>query len=113
VLEASRANVFAIEDGVLVTPAADGRILPGIARARAIETAGALGFEVREERLDVQRLLAGGEAFLTGSVRGIEPVRSLGEAELAPPGEVLGELAAEIRRVWSGVGDAGTHSLPT
>jgi para-aminobenzoate synthetase/4-amino-4-deoxychorismate lyase len=113
VLEASRANVFAIEDGVLVTPAADGRILPGIARARAIETAGALGFEVREERLDVQRLLAAGEAFLTGSVRGIEPVRSLGEAELAPPGEVLGELAAEIRRVWSGAGDAGTRSLAT
>ncbi|HST34585.1 MAG TPA: aminotransferase class IV [Solirubrobacteraceae bacterium] len=113
VLEASRANVFAIEDGALVTPAADGRILPGIARARAIETAGALGFEVREERLDVQRLLAAGEAFLTGSVRGIEPVRSLDEAELAPPGEVLGELAAEIRRVWSGVGDAGTRSLAT
>lgn len=113
VLEASRANVFAIEDGVLVTPAADGRILPGIARARAIETAGALGFEVREERLDVQRLLAAGEAFLTGSVRGIEPVRSLDEAELAPPGEVLGELAAEIRRVWSGAGDAGTRSLAT
>jgi para-aminobenzoate synthetase/4-amino-4-deoxychorismate lyase len=113
VLEASRANVFAIEDGVLVTPAADGRILPGIARARTIETAGALGFEVREERLDVQRLLAAGEAFLTGSVRGIEPVRSLGEAELAPPGEELGELAAEIRRVWSGAGDAGTRSLAT
>jgi para-aminobenzoate synthetase/4-amino-4-deoxychorismate lyase len=113
VLEASRANVFAIEDGVLVTPAADGRILPGIARARAIETAGALGFEVREERLDVQRLLAAGEAFLTGSVRGIEPVRSLGEAELAPPSEVLGELAAEIRRLWSGAGDAGTRALAT
>jgi para-aminobenzoate synthetase/4-amino-4-deoxychorismate lyase len=112
-LEASRANVFAIEDGVLVTPAADGRILPGIARARAIETAGALGFEVREERLDVQRLLAAGEAFLTGSVRGIEPVRSLDEVELAPPGDLLGELAAEVKRVWSGAGDAVPRSLAT
>jgi para-aminobenzoate synthetase/4-amino-4-deoxychorismate lyase len=108
VLEASRANVFAIEDGVLVTPAADGRILPGVTRARAIETAGALGIEVREERLDVQRLLAAGEAFLTGSVRGIEPVRSMGEAELAPPGELLDELVAEIRRGWSGVSKAGS-----
>ncbi len=107
VLEASRANVFAIEDGMLVTPAADGRILPGVTRARAIETAGSLGIEVREEHLDVQRLLAAGEAFLTGSVRGIEPVRSLGEAELAPPGELLEELAVEIRRGWSGVGEAG------
>lgn len=108
VLEASRANVFAIEDGVLVTPAADGRILPGVTRARAIETAGSLGIEVREERLDVQRLLAAGEAFLTGSVRGIEPVRSLGDTELAPPGDPLDELAAEIRRGWSGVSEAGS-----
>jgi para-aminobenzoate synthetase/4-amino-4-deoxychorismate lyase len=108
VLEASRANVFAIEDGVLLTPAADGRILPGVTRARAIETAGSLGIEVREERLDVRRLLAAGKAFLTGSVRGIEPVRAVGEAELAPPGELLEELAAELRRGWSGVGAAGS-----
>jgi para-aminobenzoate synthetase/4-amino-4-deoxychorismate lyase len=108
VLEASRGNVFAIEDGVLVTPAADGRILPGVTRARAIETAGSLGIEVREECLDVQRLLVAGEAFLTGSVRGIEPVRSVGETELAPPGELLEELASEMRRRWM---DASTvHS---
>jgi para-aminobenzoate synthetase / 4-amino-4-deoxychorismate lyase len=108
VLEASRANVFAVEDGVLLTPPADGRILPGVTRARAIETAGSLGIEVREQRLDVRRLLWAGEAFLTGSVRGIEPVRSLGDAELAPPGELLDELAAEIRRRWSGVSERGS-----
>ena len=33
VLEVSRANVFAVEGDVLVTPATDGRILPGVARA--------------------------------------------------------------------------------
>jgi len=108
VLEASRANVFAVEDGVLLTPAADGRILPGVTRARAIETAGSLGIEVREQRLDVRRLLTAGEAFLTGSVRGIEPVRSVGEAELAPPGDLLDELVAEIWRRWSGVSEAGS-----
>jgi para-aminobenzoate synthetase/4-amino-4-deoxychorismate lyase len=99
-LEASRANVFAVEDGVLVTPAADGRILPGVARARAIEIAGALGIEVREERLDVERLIVAGEAFLTGSVRGIEPVSAVGETALGPPGELLAELSSEMRRSW-------------
>ena len=39
VLEASRANVFAVRGGALLTPPADGRILPGIARRRAIEVA--------------------------------------------------------------------------
>jgi len=102
VLEASRANVFAVEDGVLVTPAADGRILPGVARGRAIETAGSLGIEVREARLDVERMIAAGEAFLTGSVRGIEPVSAVGETALGPPGELLAELTAEMRRSWMG-----------
>jgi para-aminobenzoate synthetase / 4-amino-4-deoxychorismate lyase len=102
VLEASRANVFAVEGGVLVTPAADGRILPGVARARAIETAGSLGIEVREERLDVQRLIGAGEAFLTGSVRGIEPVGAVGESVLGAPGELLAELTSEMRRAWMG-----------
>ena len=39
VLEASRASVFAILGERLLTPPTDGRILPSIARAQAIETA--------------------------------------------------------------------------
>lgn len=106
VLEASRANLFAVEDGTLVTPAADGRLLPGVGRARAIAIAGALGIEVREEGLTTRRLLAAGEAFLTGSVRGVEPVGSLGEAEFGPPSEAVAALAAEMRRTWSAEGVA-------
>jgi para-aminobenzoate synthetase / 4-amino-4-deoxychorismate lyase len=103
VLEVSRANVFAVEDGVLVTPAADGRILPGVARARAIETARSLGLQVREERLGVQRMIAAGAVFLSGSVRGVEPVRAVGDAELGRPGQAVVALAAEIERAWTGV----------
>lgn len=103
VLEVSRANIFAVEDGALVTPAADGRILPGVARARTIETARRLGLEVREERLDVQRMIAAGEVFLTGSVRGIEPVRAVGDAELGRPGQGVVALGAEIERAWTEV----------
>ena len=102
VLEASRANVFAVEGEVLITPAADGRVLPGVARARAIEVARSLGIEVREEALTVDRLIAAREAFLTGSVRGVEPVQSLDEVELGPPGEAVSEVAAEMKRKWIG-----------
>lgn len=103
VLEASRANVFAVEDGVLVTPPADGRILPGVSRARTIETAGRLGIEVREERLGVQRMIAAGEVFLTGSVRGIEPVRAVGRVELGRPGQAVSELRVALKGTWLGV----------
>ncbi len=110
VLEASRANVFAVEEDALVTPPADGRILPGVARARAIGAARSLGVEVREQTLTVGRLIAAGEAFLTGSVRGVEPVRSIGEAELAPPGETVSQIAAQLKQLW--MADGATRWAP-
>ncbi len=111
VLEASRANIFAVEGDSLVTPPADGRILPGVARARAIESARAVGVEVREEPLGAQRLLTAGEAFLTGSVRGIEPVSSVSGTAFGPPGEAVAAVAAELRRQW--VGERPARSAQT
>jgi len=99
VLEASRASVFAVDGGRLVTPPADGRILPSIARRQAIEVATAEGIETAEERLSLADLL-GAEVFLTGSVRGVEPARLLDGTELAPAGEISVRLAAGLRRRW-------------
>jgi para-aminobenzoate synthetase / 4-amino-4-deoxychorismate lyase len=102
VLEASRANLFAVEGEQLVTPPLDGRILPGVARARAIESAQSLGVEVLEQPLTAQRLLGAREAFLTGSVRGIEPVSAVSDVGFEPPGETLAAITAEMRRRWVG-----------
>lgn len=102
VLETARANVFAVNAGVLLTPPLDRRLLPGIARARAIEVARATGFEVRETALSVPDLYEAGEVLLTGSVRGIEPVRSIDGAPLHPPGEVAAAIAAALRERWLG-----------
>jgi para-aminobenzoate synthetase / 4-amino-4-deoxychorismate lyase len=102
VLEASRANVFAVRGGAIVTPPADGRILPGVARAAAVEVARAAGLDVREEAIALAELTAAEEVFLTGSVRGIEPAGSLDGDELQAAGEVTGLIAAELRRRWLG-----------
>jgi para-aminobenzoate synthetase/4-amino-4-deoxychorismate lyase len=100
VLEAARANVFAAFDDTLATPVADGRILPGIARAGAIAAAGEAGIEVREMRLDRDQLLAADEVFLTGSVRGVEPVRAFDGERLAPAGELSRRVGDGLRRRW-------------
>jgi len=100
VLEASRANVFAVVGQVLITPAADGRVLPGIARAGAIAAAREAGIEVSEGRLTRARLLAADEVFLTGSVRGVEPARSLDGVALPAPTEVSRRVGAGLRRRW-------------
>jgi len=99
VLEASRASVFVIREGRLATPPTDGRILPSIARRQAIEVAAAEGIETSEKRLTMDDLRAG-EVFLTGSVRGVEPVRALDGAELPLPGEVSERIAAGLRKRW-------------
>jgi para-aminobenzoate synthetase/4-amino-4-deoxychorismate lyase len=101
VLEAGRANVFVASDGVLVTPRADGRILPGTARAGAIAAAREAGIEVGERRLWRNDLLAADEVFLTGSVRGVEPARALDGAPLPAVGELSRLVGDGLRLRWS------------
>jgi para-aminobenzoate synthetase / 4-amino-4-deoxychorismate lyase len=100
VLEASRGNVFAVSEGTLVTPPTDGRILPGIARARTLQIAVAMGLEIREAALARDDLLDADEVFLTSSVRGVELVRALDGTELQARDEVGLRIAAELRRNW-------------
>jgi para-aminobenzoate synthetase / 4-amino-4-deoxychorismate lyase len=102
VLEASRASVFAVFDGVPVTPPADGRILPGITRERVIELAGQIGLNPREAELHVSDLGTAEEVFLVGSVRGVEPAASLDGAALGEGTAVGAAIAAELRRHWLG-----------
>jgi para-aminobenzoate synthetase/4-amino-4-deoxychorismate lyase len=100
VLEAGRASVFVAVDGKLSTAPLDGRILPGIARAGAIAAATEAGIEVREQPLDRDELLAADEVFLTGSVRGVEPARSLDGAPLPAATELSRRVGAGLRRRW-------------
>ena len=90
VLEGSRGCLFVVRDGVVSTPPADGRLLPGITRAQAIEVVRELGVELREEALAD---LDADELFLTGAVRGVEPVRQAS-------GGLTAQVAAELRALW-------------
>jgi para-aminobenzoate synthetase/4-amino-4-deoxychorismate lyase len=102
VLEASRANVFVVRGGALVTPPLDGRILPGITRRRVMELAADVGLSTEEAALCQEDILAADEVFVSGSVRGIEPVASLDGAELPSGRPITAKLATELRRAWLG-----------
>jgi para-aminobenzoate synthetase/4-amino-4-deoxychorismate lyase len=109
VLEASRGSVFAVlADGQLRTPATDGRILPSIARQRALDVARQEEIEASQGKLTLADLSAASEVFLAGSVRGIEPVGSIDDAPLAAPGPVSSRIAAGLKRRWLGVPQAGS-----
>jgi branched-subunit amino acid aminotransferase/4-amino-4-deoxychorismate lyase len=74
VVEAATSNVFSVTNGILTTPPEDAGLLPGITREVVIELARKEGLDVREAPLALDALLAGDEAFLTGSVKEVMPV---------------------------------------
>ena len=97
VLETDRASVFAVISGVLRTPPADGRLLPGITRAAILRLAAAAGIPAGAGPLTRASLAAASEVFLANSVHGVLPVRSVGGTVLARvPGPVTARLAAAL-----------------
>lgn len=109
VLEAGRANVFLVIEGALVTPPADSRILPGTARAATIELARELGIEVLERPIALHEVRSAEAVFLSSSVRGLRPARSLDGAPLERSGDLVERLAAALRERWlSGLSSAAS-----
>jgi para-aminobenzoate synthetase/4-amino-4-deoxychorismate lyase len=106
VLEASRGNLFVVRDGALLTPPADGRILPGVTRGRVLGLAEALGIPAREEAIAFAALHEADEVFLTGAVRGVEPVRGCDGTTVASDERITPALARELDLLWRGVGHA-------
>jgi para-aminobenzoate synthetase/4-amino-4-deoxychorismate lyase len=96
-LETDRANLFAVIESVLRTPPADGRLLPGITRARVLRLAEAAGLAVETAPLNRQDLLSASEVFVTNSVHGVLAVRSVaGVALPAAPGPATERMAAAL-----------------
>jgi branched-chain amino acid aminotransferase len=77
IFEGATSNAFVSHGGGLVTPPAEGDILPGVLRAKVEELAGADGIPVIEAWVRVGDLKAGQGLLLTSSVRGIVPVGSV------------------------------------
>ena len=99
-LEVSRANVFAVRDGRVLTPPLDGSILPGVARRGLIEEATEVGIELSEETATVADLRSADEVFLTGSLRGVEPIRAIDGEPIVVDGPITAALAAALRPRW-------------
>ncbi len=77
-ISVSQGNLFAIKNGVLLTPRLDKCGIEGTRRKVVIGLAKALGILVEVCPLSVQELLESDEIFITNSVIGIKPVRTIG-----------------------------------
>ncbi len=89
--EGTGTNVFLVTGGRLVTPPLSAGCLAGVTRALVIEWSGA-----EEEDVPAEALAEAEEAFLTGTTRDVQPIRSVNGSVLsAVPGPVS-RKAAEV-----------------
>jgi branched-subunit amino acid aminotransferase/4-amino-4-deoxychorismate lyase len=66
--------LIADEDGTLIAPPLDGRILPSVTRAIALENAHAQGTKIVVRPFLLQELATAREVILASAVRGIRRV---------------------------------------
>lgn len=100
VLEGTTSNIFAIVDGVLVTPG--NNILPGITRKAVLDISRTM-MESRVSGLSLESLCKAEEVFITGSGKGLVPVvqvdeHTIGSGRPGPKTTLLMEALANRNR---------------
>jgi 4-amino-4-deoxychorismate lyase len=94
-ISATAANLFAVIDGVVVTPSVDRCGVAGVARAALLDAFPAC--QVRD--LPLAECLRASELFLSSSVRGILPVQAVGDTVYAP-----GPVTRAMQQHWCDLG---------
>jgi branched-chain amino acid aminotransferase len=90
VCEGSGENIYAVRDGVIVTPPQTAGILDGINRRSIITIARDLGFELVERDVARAELYLADEVFLTGTAAELVPVREIDDHPVGTgrPGDI-------------------------
>ncbi len=98
VSEGTGENIYAVQDGVVVTPPQTAGILDGICRKSIIQIARDLGYEVVERNLARAELYLADEVFLSGTAAELVPVREIDDHAIGA-GEP-GPVTREFQRVF-------------
>jgi len=79
VVEGTMSNLFAVKNGVLLTPDLEQAGVKGIMRDFILQSADAIGLESREVSLTIDEFKQADELFLTNSVIGLWPIKQWDE----------------------------------
>ncbi|MEO1856539.1 MAG: aminotransferase class IV [Rubritalea sp.] len=86
--EGATSNLFLVKNGEVLTPPLESGCLPGIAREAVIELCGELGDPCFERALTLADLHNCDGAFLTSSLRRIQPITALDRKPVRTTGKV-------------------------
>jgi branched-chain amino acid aminotransferase len=101
--EGTWSNVFVLVDGQWSTPPLSSGCLPGITRGVVLELFAELGLPVTESTRSIEGLDRVESAFLTSSLREIQPIAVMDGRELRPSMAVEDLRAAFRGRVERGI----------
>ncbi len=103
VAETATANVFAVRDGEVFTPVANGTFLAGITRARHIANLRADGVAVHETVMTFEDFHAADEVFLSGNMMKVTPVTAFDDTNYQ-----IGPVTRRVRELyWDWAASAG------
>ena len=104
--EGTGSNIFLVLHGSLITPTLDSGCLAGVTRAIVLGLCGQLGLTVEETDVPIARLAEAEEAFLTSSLREVQPVETVdGKPLQRCPGPLSLQLRTAFRELVAENGD--------
>ncbi|UCG37646.1 MAG: branched-chain-amino-acid transaminase [Candidatus Bathyarchaeota archaeon] len=101
ICEGVAENLFAVVDGVVITPPTSTGALRGITRNVVIRIAKKLGFEVAKKEITPADLFLADEIFFTGTAAEVVPVKEINKREIGDgrPGPITLKLMKEYHRL--------------
>lgn len=98
VREASKANVFAISRGILLTPP-DVMVLPGITRSCIMKICRNLGIPVVYQKLDLNKVQEFDSIFLSGTSTKVLPVSQINKLTIPTGSDIMNQISEQYNLV--------------
>lgn len=97
-IEGTMSNLFAVQDGMLLTPSLQQCGVKGVMRDYVLSIANAMGMQTQEVDFSVDEFKCADEIFLTNSIIGLWPVKQW-DGQRYYPGIITGVFQQRIERL--------------
>ena len=101
IAEGPTSNIFFVQGSAIDTPTTES-VLPGITRAVLLTVLSDMGYSVRETHILPSDLNHYDEAFFSGTLNHVQPIKALADRKLTCPGPVTNAIKMHMADVLSG-----------
>ncbi|HRE00660.1 MAG TPA: aminotransferase class IV, partial [Ilumatobacteraceae bacterium] len=109
VAECTGENIFAVRNGIIITPPLSAGALEGITQSSVITIARDLGMDIRVDNLARSDLYIAEEVFVCGTAAEISSVRSIDDREIPANGPITNAISEVYLKAVRGEDDRYKH----